>query len=132
MNTKLPPERESSVQHSVIVQLDAIGITLWRRNVGAFKIDDRFVRCARPGQSDLWGLDDMNGTRWARHWEIETKSTGKRPTSKQLTWLKDSTARGCVAFWGDNVDTIVRVALAVLDGGRIVWRDGDEFDVEMP
>ena len=146
MNTKLPSERESAIQHSVITQLGAMGIELWRRNVGAMRIapegqgKSRFIRFAKAGQSDLWGSwnhidDDFTMTHgkylWGRHWEIETKATGKRPTPEQLIWLKASTARGWIAFWGDNVDTIRRVAQAVLEGGRIVWAEGDSFDVEM-
>ena len=126
----LPRERENPVRNSTVELLSPMGITLWRRNVGAFHVDDRFIRCAEPGQSDLWGYDWPRGSEWSRHWEIETKATGKRPTPAQLIWLKASTARGWVAFWADNVDTIVRVARATLDGGKIVWGQGDAFDVQ--
>jgi hypothetical protein len=93
------------------------------------------LRCAEPGQSDLWGIETVlneNGGNWGRHWEIETKATGKRPTPEQLVWLRNCTRMGAIAFWGDNVDTIRRVAQAILNGGRIVWRQGDDFDVEIP
>lgn len=132
------PDLEAPVLHSVIVQLGSIGIELWRRNVVAFKIGKRFVRCAEPGQADLWGVDyrpngQCQGPIWARHWEIEVKANGKRPSLAQILWLKRMTRLGCVAFWGDNVDTIFRVAQSVMDGGRIAWiGDRDEFDVFMP
>ena len=132
MNSTLPPERENPIRNSVVIRLGHMGITLWRRNVAAIKIGNRFFRCAEPGQSDLWGTDRLVPFSWSRHWEIETKAPGKRPTIDQLIWLKASTARGWVAFWGDNVDTIIKVAAAILDGGRIVWHEDDNFDVRMP
>jgi hypothetical protein len=133
MNTELPPELENPIRNSIVILLGNMGITLFRRNVGGFHIDDRFVRCAEPGQSDLYGTDWPHGASWARPWEIETKATGKRPTKEQLAWLKASTARGCVAFWCDNSRTAVNIATAILAGCRIVWLgDRDDFDLRTP
>ena len=70
--------------------------------------------------------------RFSRHWEIETKRPGNRPTPGQLEWLKTMSARGCVAFWVDSANIADRVAEAILDGGRIAWHDDDNFDVVMP
>jgi len=149
MNTKPPRERESKVQKSIRIRLwHRFGIRLWRRNVAAFAIEDgihkrRWVRAGEAGQSDLWGIDypqQMTAREWfwGRHWEIETKAKGKRPTEKQLKWLKDMTKRGCVCFWADNANTAERISEAIIAGGRIVWRegpgyhpDGADFDVEM-
>ena len=127
MNTKPPRERESKVQRSIIVRLRRLGIRLWRRNVAAFAIEDRFIRCASPGQADLWGID-----RQARHWEIEVKRPGNKPTGLQLHWLKEMHALGCVAFWSDSANDAERVAKAIKAGGVIVWDEGSEFHVEMP
>lgn len=127
MNTKLPPERESKIQRSIIVRLERLGIMLCRRNVGAMEKGDRFIRFGKAGQADLWGVDNN-----ARHWEIETKRPGNRPTPGQLEWLKTMSAIGCVAFWTDSANIAERVAEAILAGGKIVWHDGDDFDVEMP
>jgi hypothetical protein len=126
-NDKLPPDRESKIQRSIVVRLDRMGIKLWRRNVGMMRKDDRVVRFGSPGQSDLWGID-----RTARHWEIETKRPGNRPTPKQLDWLKLMTMMGCVAYWADSANIAEKVAEAILDGGRIIWiGDGDEFDIAL-
>jgi hypothetical protein len=122
-----PRERESKIQRSIVVRLSRLGIRLFRRNVGAMKTDaGGFVRFAAPGQSDLWGID-----RAGRHWEIECKRSGNKPTPAQLAWLKEMTDRGAVAYWADSVNIAERVAEAVLQGGRIVWRDDGTFDVEM-
>lgn len=124
--SKPPTERESKIQRAIVVRLGRLGVKLFRRNVGAMR--DRagnYVRFAAPGQSDLWGLD-----RTGRHWEIEAKRPGNKPTPKQLAWLQDMTRRGAVAFWADDAGVAERVAEAVLSGGRIAWRDDGTFDVE--
>ena len=127
---RLPPERETKIQYSIRTRLARYGVTLWRRNVGGMAGEHngarRFVRFGSPGQSDLWGID-----RTGRHWEIEVKRPGNTPTPKQLAWLKDMTARGCVAYWADSANAAERVAIAVLNGGRIVWHDNHDYDVWM-
>ena len=137
MNTKPPPEHESKIQRSIVVRLDRLGITLWRRNVVAYQIEDRFVRAGQKFQADLWGIDwtigrNLAGPSWGRHWEIETKRPGNRPTPGQLGWLKAMSARGCVAFWVDSANIAERVAEAILAGGQIVWHEDCNFDVVMP
>ena len=125
MNAKPPRERESKVQYSIRTRLARLGVTLWRRNVGAMREGERFIRFSSPGQSDLWGID-----RTGRHWEIEVKAAGNKPTPKQLAWLRDMTKRGCVAYWADSANVAERVAEAVLVGGKVVWLgDGSDYDV---
>jgi hypothetical protein len=85
MANRLPKERESKVQRSIIVRLRRLGIVLYRRNVGAMREGDRFIRFASPGQSDLWGWVAKTGV----HVEIEVKAKDNRPTPKQLEWLKE-------------------------------------------
>jgi hypothetical protein len=127
MPTKVPRERERKILRSIRIRLlHRFGIRLFRRNVGALRDGERFIRFAAPGQADLWGID-----RHARHWELEVKAPGKKPTPAQLAWLKECSRLGCVAFWSDNANDAERVAEAVLGGGRIVW-EGDDFYVEMP
>ena len=119
-------ERESKIQRSVIVRLRRLGVLLYRRNVGAMRVGTRFVRFSSPGQADLWGVD-----RTGRHWEIECKRPGNRPTPKQLAWLKEMTASGCVAYWADDALICERVAEAVLQGGNIIWHENENFDVKL-
>lgn len=135
MNDKPPRERESKVQRSVIVRLGYLGIHLERRNVGAMRRTNkdgntRLIRFGKSGQSDLWGIDRPYGTTWARHWEIETKRLDEIPTPKQLEWLKKMHNRGCIAFWADSANIAERVAESVINGGRIIWHDDENFDVE--
>ena len=128
MTSTPPHDRESKIQKSIVIRLDRLGIRLWRRNVGAMRQDDRIIRFGSPGQSDLWGIDTI----YHRHWEIETKRPGNRPTPLQLSWLKDMSQLGCVSFWADNANVAERVAKAIIDGGMIVWCDNDDYNVEMP
>lgn len=127
MNTKLPRERESKVQRSIVVRLGRLGIRLFRRNVGAMRERERFVRFGRAGEADLWGVD-LHG----RHWEIETKAAGRKPTEKQLAWLKEISELGCICYWSDNANDCEYVAEAVLQGGKVVWLDGCEYMIQMP
>src|SRR4051812_43262788 len=127
MATKLPRERESKVQSSIRVRLRRLGIVLYRRNTGAMRDGERVVRFSSPGQADLYGWEIRTG----RHFEIEVKRPGNRPTLKQLEWLKECTRLGAVAFWADSVNIAERVAEAIVSGGRIVWLEGDDYDVEM-
>lgn len=143
MNSKPPRERESKIQRSIVTRLARLGISLERHNVGAREWTDksgreRLVPFGKPGQSDLYGMDWPTMQPWGRHWEIETKRPGKRPTVLQLTWLKLCHSRGAVAFWADSANVAEQVAEAILAGGRIVWRtepgyhpDGADFDVDM-
>ena len=127
MHEKIPNERENKIQRSIVVRLERLGVKLWRRNVGVMRKDNRFIRFGSPGQSDLWGIDHL----FHRHWEIETKRPGNRPTACQLLWLKEMSHLGCVAFWTDSANVAEQVAEAILDGGRIVWHNNDDFDVGM-
>lgn len=123
---KLPRELEKSVQKSGIAILAALGIKLYRRNVGGF-LDDygHWVQFADSGQSDTYGWIISTGT----HVEIEWKRPPNKPTLCQLDWLKECTRTGAIAFWADNTKTAEKVARAVLAGGKIKWGDGDSYDV---
>ena len=68
-------------------------IKLWKRNIGAFKSEKRFVRCGQPGQSDIEGLIKMyhcpkcNRKQWGVHIEIELKNENGKMTALQTEWL---------------------------------------------
>jgi hypothetical protein len=134
----LPRERETPIQRSIMARLAMLGIWLERRNVGAARYRNqrtgkqRFVRFARPGAADLWGLDWPQQLPWGRHWEIETKRPGNKPSELQQAWLWKAHCLGCVAFWTDSARVAEDVTMAILAGGRIVWRDRWNYDVDMP
>lgn len=118
---------------SIVVRLRRLGVVLHRRNVGSREWTDaqgklRLVQYGATGQADLYGAQIGSG----RHWEIEVKRPGNRPTEKQLAWLKEWTRLGAVAYWADSCNIAERVAEAIVRGGRVVWHsEGDAYDVEM-
>jgi hypothetical protein len=127
MPTRVPRERETKLVRSVRVRLRRLGIVLYRRNVMlARTADGRKFRVEAPGRSDLYGWH----IKTAKHFEIEIKADGGKPTPKQIEWLKECARLGAIAYWGDNINDIERVAEAVLAGGRVVWTDKD-FHVEI-
>jgi hypothetical protein len=131
VNTRLPRERENKVQRSIIVRLRRLGIVLYRRNVMLARTPDgRKFRVEAAGRSDLYGL--LPASHGSRHCEIETKADGKRPTPKQLKWLKEMTRFGAVAFWTDSANDAERIAEAILAGGKVIWHENDDYHIEMP
>jgi hypothetical protein len=134
MNAKLPrgktpTDPEKIVQTSTAEMLRLIGFEVFRRNVGGLYDDDgNYVPFAEKGQSDLYGWVRATGV----HFEFETKRYGKKPTPNQLAWLKRCTATGAHAWWADNIEDAIKVARAILAGGRIVWEEDENYWVQMP
>lgn len=125
------PERE--VLASSMAILRGLGWTVWRRNVGMFKLPNydgtyRTFRANDPGMSDLWGVTSNK-----RHFELEIKRHGKRPTARQLEWLRgwnNEKADRFVTFWVDNTATLERVARHIMAGGRIEYV-GEKGDYDL-
>lgn len=92
---------ERDVKRAVLDYCAAERVFVQVRNVGAVKIDKRFIRFAKPGQADLWFI--MNG----RHGECELKAPGKKPTDEQLRWLEECRAAGAIAFYADSLDMFI-------------------------
>lgn len=124
---KKPTPSESEVQRNGIAYLKAMGWKVWRRNVGRMKNSSgKLISFGEPGMSDCWGI-----TPDGRHFELEFKREGKRPTKAQLAWLK-SMNTGCTpAWWVDNTATLQRVAEFIADGYSVRYFDdgSDEYDL---
>ena len=72
-----------------------LNVKVWRRNVGAVVLDDRFVKFGQAGQADFWGIirelrcphcGDVLAT--GVHLEIECKSAQGQLTPAQRDFLK--------------------------------------------
>ncbi len=127
---------ETELVHNAIELLGALGVSCHRRNVGARTWTDksgkpRMIKFAMPGQSDIWGVQSKVPP-FGRHWEVELKRPGNRPTEQQYIWLRTMGNLGAVAFWCDSTAALESIARGVLDGGRIVWDEGLAFHVEPP
>jgi len=121
---------EAELLKTAVQVLGALGVRCYRRNVGARTWIDkkgktRLMKFAMAGMADLWGTGPDG-----RHWEVELKRYGRKPTDEQLSWLFSMTETGAVAFWADNIRSLERVARAILAGGRIEWRRDGTYDVE--
>lgn len=116
MRTKPPRPLEREVQRSGIALLRGLGWTVHRRNVGAMKVGNRFVRFSEEGASDTYGVIPGIG-----HFELEFKRPGERPTKDQLLWLLKHNHSGSVGFWVDNTATLEAVARAIMAGYRVVY-----------
>jgi hypothetical protein len=122
---------EKEVQANGIKLLKALGWTVHRRNTGAWAMaatnttKRRYVRASTPGMADTFGeLPDR------RHFELEFKRAGERPTEKQLAWLKSTNSEHCVSFWVDDTKALEWTARLLMDGHRIVWQEGEGYHVE--
>lgn len=115
-----PPERE--VQKSGIAILKAMGWRVYRRNVGGMTDKaGQFIRFGEPGMSDTWGI-----TPDGRHFELEFKRYGERPSEVQLAWLKDmndNKSNGPVSFWADSTEVVQKVAQLIDQGCTVEYRD---------
>jgi hypothetical protein len=124
---RLPPPLESDMQKTAVAMLERLDWHVCVRKVGAVQIATRFIRFEQPGRSDLYGTVGRGD---GRHFEIESKRLGKKPSSIQIKWLKDHNNAHNVAFWYDNLETLYRVALWVQGGGSIEFTGyGADFDL---
>lgn len=115
--------------------LEAHGCLAQRRNTGV-RVDvtgsgnKRYTRFAMPGASDTYGVFP-NG----RHFELEIKAPGKKPSPEQLEWLWKWNEVCGTAFWVDDSAILQRILPILIKGGRIVYRSGssgrwtEEYDV---
>lgn len=108
---KSPVQTENELKLLVMAYCQAAGIFCERRNVGAFKIQDRFIRFSRRGQSDLWGI--LPG---GKHFECELKRKGKEPSEEQHQWLASCAQRGALAFWTDDLDEFIQIITSESQG----------------
>jgi hypothetical protein len=115
----VPLERE--VQKSGIALLRGLGWECHRRNVSATrwvdkKGNNRLFKTNAAGMADTWGtMPD------GRRFEIEFKRPGKRPTAKQLAWLKSQNGPHCCAFWVDSTCVLEKVARHLMNVGTIFY-----------
>jgi hypothetical protein len=134
---KPPATLEPSEAELLAATLDYLklkGVYCWRQNTGAVKATyggrSRFIRFGIPGQCDITGILGRAHDNWGptslvgvpnhrgTRLEIELKRKGRRPTEKQLAFMRAINYSGGVAFWCDSLGRLVEIMDAVLSGAR--------------
>lgn len=98
--------REAAVLHRIMIALSEAGHTVFRANVGKFKMEDGrwFDTGLPPGFSDLFGF-----TADGRPWFIEVKSDTGRLRPQQRQFIDAMTARGAIAGVARSVDDAIKL-----------------------
>lgn len=99
---KKPKVRESDVLNAVIRAGYALGLTIYRRNVGAFKVQNRYIRFGVAGASDVYGW-----TREGTYFEVEVKAPGGVLSVQQNLYLSLLTKCNIPNAVVDNVDAAI-------------------------
>jgi hypothetical protein len=95
--------------------LRVFGVEARRQNTGAaLNPRGQMVRFGEPGQADITGT-----LPWGRRLEIEAKAPGKRPTAKQLDYLRRINESGGVGIWIDDPAELARILPKLIDGARV-------------
>ena len=75
--------KEAQIQQAILDYLTIKGVLAFRMNTGAFKVDNRFIRCGSPGMADILAFVPTGDPLW-----IEVKSdTGKQSTIQK--WFQE-------------------------------------------
>ena len=100
--------RESAVQSGIIAYLSTRkDILFWRKNVGATKYDNAYVKFGEPGEADIQGVQAPG----ARMFGIEAKrEIGGKLSEAQRIWGENLTNFGGLYVVATNVK-IVQEAL---------------------
>ena len=93
---------------------------VFRRNVGALKKGNHFIRFAEKGASDLWGL--TKGV----HFEVEVKRPGNTLTKEQTLWLVQIAEYGGIALWTDSLRDLVLKMKVEYEGRGWTWNENWE------
>lgn len=120
----MPKIHERDVLRGVLDCLKVFGIEARRQNTGAATNPaGRLVRFGQPGQADVTGT-----LPWGRRLEIEVKAPGKRPTAKQLEYLRATNEAGAVGLWIDDPAELARILPKLIEGARVeIDDDGNQW-----
>lgn len=100
--------KESDILRDCLAYLNTIpGCWAFRMNSGAIAGEHngkkRFFRFGMTGMTDIIGIYE------GRFLAIEIKRPGNKPTEAQAAFMASVRHYGGIAFWVDNLDTLVNV-----------------------
>lgn len=100
---------EQDIMNSIRIKLSELGFTVFRANVGKFKLaDGRWFDVGLPtGFSDLFAVKD------GKIYFIEVKKPGGKVRTEQVNFIKQMQQKGCVA----GVVYSVEEAVELVTGG---------------
>lgn len=93
---------EADISRSIQQYLTLRGIFWRRRNVGAMKAGERFIRFASPGEADIWGILPTG-----QHFEIEVKRPDGRLNLAQKAFMQAVLANKAVHIIARDLQTVV-------------------------
>jgi hypothetical protein len=97
---------EHSLQNLIRVELSKLGFTVFRANVGKFKLDDgRWFDVGLPkGFSDLFAIKDGQAC------FIEVKGKNGKASEEQLNFIEQMKRKGCRAGIAYTVEDAIKIA----------------------
>lgn len=106
---------EHDIQNAIRIELSRLGFTVFRVNVGRFKLaDGRWFDTGLPvGFSDLFAVKDGKVA------FLEVKSDKGKPSQEQINFIEQMKKRGCRAGIVRSVDDAIKVVLQQ-DAGQIL------------
>ena len=96
---------EHDIQNQIRIELSKLGYTVFRINVGKFKMKDgRWFDVGLPkGFSDLIAIKD------GRIYFLEVKDSKGKPTSDQINFINRMHEQGCRAGVARSVDDAIKI-----------------------
>jgi hypothetical protein len=95
---------ESAITKKIQLAMQEIGVTLWRNNVGAYRVDGRLIRYGLAvGSSDLHGID-WQGTTVC----VEVKTERGKLRKRQEIWRNFINQHNGIAIVARSADEAVR------------------------
>ncbi len=94
---------ETDLMNSIRLELSRLGFTVFRANVGKFKLTDgRWFDVGLPrGFSDLFAIKD------GRIYFLEVKVKPNKPSPEQINFINQMKSKGCIAGVVYSVDQAV-------------------------
>jgi len=104
--------KETDIQKSILLYLDAHDITAWRNNSGSVRVKGGYMHLSPTGTPDIVGyLPD------GRFLGIEVKRPGEDRTPAQVAFAINAEACGALCFVARSVEDVEKLLLPLTNSG---------------
>jgi hypothetical protein len=110
----LPKISEQALVRQAVAYLTLNGCYVWRENVGAMRIRDRFVRFGHKGVSDVLGVSPDG-----RMIAVELKIRHNAPTMFQVDFLKAINDRGGIGILAYSLEELIEKYRVKMSGVKL-------------